>query len=364
MSWWNLQRIPILDSDFLYLSVRKQSYLSGLQAASPSDKHVIAAHVNVLIVGEANIENNSKSIVTWLMTPLVLLDSSMGWLSNSDDVLCFQEFLITCNTLFGTYNNNISQSWIYWGSTKIRRGMDGSLTAKLVFWGPAYVGKTTALAIYWSLKQFEDPKSVIAKMTKIQAPNNRTILFDQTTFLWQKRTETGADIKYQVYTVPGLAHLRTQRRIVVQGVDGLILMLDAERVKWTENKNSLKELLKIKDEVLNTGIGERILLKELPYQILLNKIDLPSELRIRVEDIPTLFHELGPGAEAIFEDVASNIKSLSTQTAKNVLKELIKEELAHSNHSKKSFPEHLSNIKEPINLLMEKLCSNVNSPSK
>jgi len=242
--------------------------------------------------------------------------------------------------------------------------MDGSLTAKLVFWGPAYVGKTTALTIYWSLKQFEDPKSVIAKLTKIQAPTNRTILFDQTTFLWQKRTETGADIKYQVYTVPGLAHLGTQRRIVVQGVDGLILMLDAERVKWTENKNSLKELLKIKDETSNTGIGERILLKELPYQILLNKIDLPPELRIRVEEIPALFHELGPGAEAIFADAATNIKPLSTHTAKNVLKELIKEELTHSNHSKKSFPEHLLNIKEPINKLMDQLCSNVNSPSK
>ncbi len=241
--------------------------------------------------------------------------------------------------------------------------MDGSLTAKLVFWGPAYVGKTTALTIYWSLKQFEDPKSVIAKLTKIQAPTSRTILFDQTTFLWQERTVTGADIKYQVYTVPGLAHLRTQRRIVVQGVDGLILMLDAERVKWTENKNSLKELLKIKDEVLKTGIGERILLKELPYQILLNKIDLPPELRIHVEEIPALLHELGPGAEAIFSDAVTNIIPISTHTAKNVLKELIKKELLHTHHSQKPIPEHLSNIKKPIHNLMEQLCSRVNSPS-
>ena len=250
-----------------------------------------------------------------------------------------------------------------WGSTKIRRGMDGSLTAKLVFWGPAYVGKTTALTIYWSLKQFEDPKSVIAKLTKIQAPTNQTLLFDQTTFLWQERTETGSEIKYQVYTVPGLGHLSAQRRIVVQGVDGLILMLDAERVKWTENKNSLKELLKIQDEASNTGIGERILLKELPYQILLNKVDLPPELRIRAEEIPALLHEIGPGAEAIFADAATNIIPISTHTAKNVLKELIKEELAHSHHSQKSFPEHLSNIMEPINKLMEQLCSSVNSPS-
>lgn len=251
----------------------------------------------------------------------------------------------------------------FWGAPKIRRGTDGSFTAKLVFWGPAYVGKTTALTIYWSLKQFEDPKCVLAKLTKIQAPTNRTLLFDQTTFLWREQTETEVDIRYQVYTVPGLGHLGAQRRIVVQGVDGLILMLDAERVKWTENKNSLKELLKIKDEASNSGIGKRILLKELPYQILLNKVDISPELRIRIEEIPALLHEIGPGAEAIFADAATNIIPISTHTAKNILKELIKKELAHVNHSQKPYSEHLSKIKEPINKLMEQLCSMVKSPS-
>lgn len=250
------------------------------------------------------------------------------------------------------------------GPAKIRQGVDGSLTAKLVFWGPSLAGKTTALTVYWSLMQFMASSKVVGKLTKVQDPGHRTLLFDQAAFIWQEQTETETEIKYQVYTVPGLAHLGVQRKIVLQGVDGLILMIDAERAKWTENKLSLKELIKIKDNTSNTVIGERILLKDLPFQIMLNKIDLPPALQINTEEISALLREIGPGAEEIFAGAESKITSISTQMALNVLKDLLREELAHSNRERNPLPDPLLKIEEPINKLMEQLCQPSQVPSK
>jgi len=202
-----------------------------------------------------------------------------------------------------------------------------------------------------------DPAKVVGKLTKIPPAAQRTLLFDRATFIWREKTETTPEIKYQIYTVPGLSHLGVQRRIVLQGADGLILMIDGERTKWAENKEALKELIRVEDEHSKAVIGERILVKQLPYHLVLNKMDLPPELQIRSEEIPVLIQEVGPAAAEIFADANTKITATSTFTSATILKELIQRELTSSDQSINQLPEPIQKIEEPINKLMEQLCS-------
>jgi hypothetical protein len=113
----------------------------------------------------------------------------------------------------------------------------------------------------------------------------------------------------------------------------------------------------VEDETSNTVIGERILVKKLPYQLVLNKIDLPLERQIRAEEIPALIQEVGPAATEIFADVNSKITATSTYTSVNLLKELIHRELASPDQPINQLPDPIQKIEEPINKLMEQLCS-------
>lgn len=248
------------------------------------------------------------------------------------------------------------------GLINILQNVDGSYTAKLVYWGPSLSGKTTALAVYWALKKFEDPNSVVGMLTKILPPDQRTVMFDQATFIWSSELAHTSGIKYQVYTVPGLNHLEVQRKIIIQGVDGLIIMLDGNRDRWEDNQTFLKELIRIHDSKYDKGIGERILLKNLPYIIMLNKTDLSNELQIKPNEINTMIQDIGPAAAAIFQDAPSHIISTSVKTAGLLLKDQIREKLANPDNIVSPLPEALLKIEEPINKLMEYLCSQIQFP--
>ncbi len=136
------------------------------------------------------------------------------------------------------------------------RGSDGKLYFKIVYWGPSLGGKTTA--VKWLFKK---EGMAEGKMQSIVDPTGRTLFFD--------RMVAGiANVKLQIYTVAGQRRHKFQRKTILNGVDGVIFVWDAQVEQWNENVWSLEELIE------HVGVGK--LGQEIPLIIMINKQDLPN----------------------------------------------------------------------------------------
>ncbi len=145
------------------------------------------------------------------------------------------------------------------------RGSDGKLYFKIVYWGPSLGGKTTA--VKWLFKK---EGMAEGKMQSIVDPTGRTLFFD--------RMVAGiANVKLQIYTVAGQRRHKFQRKTILNGVDGIIFVWDAQVEQWQENVWSLEEL--------QEHIGD-ILGKKVPIIFMINKQDLPNIVkRVQVMEL-------------------------------------------------------------------------------
>ncbi|MHA1232302.1 MAG: GTP-binding protein [Candidatus Helarchaeota archaeon] len=135
------------------------------------------------------------------------------------------------------------------------RGADGKIVFKIVYWGPSLGGKTTAVSWMYKHESLAE-----GKMQSIVDPTGRTLFFD--------RAVMGVGgVKMQVYTVAGQRRHKFQRKTILNGVDGIIFVWDAQVDQWNENVWSMEELL----EHLGDKLG-----REVPLIIMLNKLDLPN----------------------------------------------------------------------------------------
>ncbi|TFF86943.1 MAG: gliding-motility protein MglA [Promethearchaeota archaeon] len=135
------------------------------------------------------------------------------------------------------------------------RGADGKIVFKIVYWGPSLGGKTTAVS--W---MFNKEGMAEGKMQSIVDPTGRTLFFD--------RTVMGVGgVKMQVYTVAGQRRHKFQRKTILNGVDGIIFVWDAQKEQWDENVWSMEELIEHLEGKLAKGV---------PLILMLNKMDLPN----------------------------------------------------------------------------------------
>jgi len=134
---------------------------------------------------------------------------------------------------------------------------DGKLVFKIVYWGPSMGGKTTS--VFWLSKN--DPELIKGDLQSIADPTGRTLFFD--------RAVAGVGkIMFQVYTVAGQKRHKGQRKVILQGVDGVIFVWDAQKEFWDDNIWSVNEL---KDFLIHEENGSKI-----PVIIMVNKRDLPN----------------------------------------------------------------------------------------
>ncbi|WP_287588970.1 ATP/GTP-binding protein [Candidatus Borrarchaeum sp.] len=134
---------------------------------------------------------------------------------------------------------------------------DGKLVFKIVYWGPSMGGKTTS--VFWLSKN--DPELIKGDLQSIADPTGRTLFFD--------RAVAGVGkITFQVYTVAGQKRHKGQRKVILQGVDGVIFVWDAQKEFWDDNIWSVNEL---KDFLIHEENGSKT-----PVIIMVNKRDLPN----------------------------------------------------------------------------------------
>ncbi|UCE10380.1 MAG: hypothetical protein JSW61_00205 [Candidatus Thorarchaeota archaeon] len=139
---------------------------------------------------------------------------------------------------------------------------------KIVFFGPAMSGKTTAIRWLFSAMDFAD------KLTSIENTVGRTMFCDFGTIPFH--LSGNWTINAHVWSATGQDFYRSTRDVVLVGTDGVIFMADSQEHLLEENRASWSELMSlITDEE-----------RPLPVVICLNKQDLPGAIeedRLRQE---------------------------------------------------------------------------------
>ncbi|MEA1913225.1 MAG: GTPase domain-containing protein [candidate division WOR-3 bacterium] len=188
----------------------------------------------------------------------------------------------------------------------------GEVICKIVYYGPGRAGKTTNVKYIYS-RIAEDRKSEIVSMATKQ---DRTLFFD---FL---PLELGIfkrfNVRFQVYTVPGQVLYDSTRKLVLQGVDGLVFVADSRWDRLGDSKWSLENLWENLKE-------NNIDIEGLPIVIEYNKRDL-----IDVVPVEKLEEELNPDHYPSFTSIATEgkgvikvFKTIGIAVLKEIKKKLV-----------------------------------------
>jgi hypothetical protein len=135
------------------------------------------------------------------------------------------------------------------------------LSAKIVYYGPGLSGKTTNIEMVHKMLRPEQKGRLISLPTE----TDRTLFFD---FLPIELGQIkGFKVRFHLYTVPGQVFYNATRRLVLQGVDGVVFVADSQREMINGDMESLKNLM---DNL--SSYGKK--LEDLPFVLQYNKRDL------------------------------------------------------------------------------------------
>jgi len=154
---------------------------------------------------------------------------------------------------------------------------------KIVFFGPAMSGKTTAIRWLFSSLDYAD------KLTSIENTVGRTMFCDFGTIPFP--LSESWTINAHIWSATGQDFYRSTREVVLVGADGVIFMADSQDCLIDDNLASWKELMSM--------IAEEE--KPLPVVICLNKQDLPDV----VNEGQLRTHLRLPSSIPVFRSVAS-----------------------------------------------------------
>jgi mutual gliding-motility protein MglA len=150
-------------------------------------------------------------------------------------------------------------------------------------------------------------------MISLATETERTLFFD---FLpLDLGTIQGFRARFHLYTVPGQVFYDASRKLILKGVDGIVLVADSQEERLDASIESVSNL--------NQNLKEQGFdLNKIPYVLQLNKRDLPNAIPLEELTRQLLFK-----GEPVFEAVATKgIGVLDTlkAIARQVLVELKK----------------------------------------
>src|SRR3972149_3080292 len=167
------------------------------------------------------------------------------------------------------------------------------LSAKIVYYGPGLSGKTTNIEMVHRILRPEQKGRLISLPTE----TDRTLFFD---FLPVDLGQIkGFKVRFHLYTVPGQVFYNATRRLVLQGVDGVVFVADSQREMTNGNQESMKNLM---DNL--SSYGKKF--EDLPFVIQDNKRDLRNAAPVAELDAALNFLHV-----PIFEAVAPTGKGVT-----------------------------------------------------
>ena len=182
---------------------------------------------------------------------------------------------------------------------------------KIVYYGPALGGKTENIKYIYSKI---DP-GLKGDMIMLKSKEDRTIFFD---FLQLEVGQIdGKKPKFNLYTVPGQVHYDHTRKVVLNGVDGIVFVADSQREMMDANLDTLLDLEK---QLIARGKS----LEDFPWVLQYNKRDLPN-----VESVEAMNKKLNFFGVPYFEASAKqgmgvfpSLKQIIKQVVTNVHSQL------------------------------------------
>lgn len=167
------------------------------------------------------------------------------------------------------------------------------IQCKIVYYGPGMSGKTTNL----ELVHEKTPGESRGELTSIATTGERTLYFDYMPL--DLGSIAGIRTKFQLYTVPGQIYYKSTRRLVLQGVDGIVFVADSSPSKLEENRESMRDLEENLKEMGRT-------VADVPVVIQYNKRDLPDAMpveelqkAVNVHGFPH-FEAVAPSGQGVF----------------------------------------------------------------
>ena len=105
---------------------------------------------------------------------------------------------------------------------------------KIVYFGPGMSGKTTNLVrIHRSLGQ-----TYRGELVSIDTTDERTLFFDY--FPVELGSIGGYAVRINLYTVPGQIHYEASRKLIVDGADGIVFVVDSQPERHQDNIESFR----------------------------------------------------------------------------------------------------------------------------
>ena len=166
------------------------------------------------------------------------------------------------------------------------------VNCKILYCGPGQGGKTTNIEYVHSRVDPGNRGELISLATK----QGSTLLFD---FLALDLGDVqGLRTRFHLYTVPGQAYFESRRRILLEGVDGVVFVADYQTDRDEANAEAMQSLY----ETLEARGCD---VSRLPFVIQYNKRDLPG-----IAPVEQLRARLNPARVPDFESVATEGKGV------------------------------------------------------
>ncbi|MBI5836516.1 MAG: gliding-motility protein MglA [Candidatus Eisenbacteria bacterium] len=176
---------------------------------------------------------------------------------------------------------------------------------KVVYYGPGLSGKTTNLTYIHR----NTPQVYRGNLVSLKTQEERTLFFD---FLPVSLGEVGGyRARFHLYTVPGQMIYQASRRVILQGVDGVVFVADSTPTRQDGNRQSLRDLVRTVD-------AYKMNLRDLPLVFQWNKRDLADA--VPVEDLE---EEFNTWKRPSFASVASRGEGVM-DTVKAVLRQVLR----------------------------------------
>jgi len=141
------------------------------------------------------------------------------------------------------------------------------ITCKIVYYGPGMSGKTTNLLFIHK----KVPAKHRSDMVSLATDGDRTLFFDFLPLV--THAVKGFTTKFQLYTVPGQVFYNATRKLVLQGVDGIVFVADSA---WNKMNDNHESFVNMKENLSEYSLT----IEDIPYVLQHNKRDLPNKAPI------------------------------------------------------------------------------------
>lgn len=141
------------------------------------------------------------------------------------------------------------------------------INCKIVYYGTGLGGKTTNLKYIHS----QLAPSTRGELISLATETERTLFFD---FLpLDLGSVQGFKTRFSLYTVPGQVEYNASRKLILNGVDGIIFVADSDVMRAKENHESLQNMI---DNLAEYNLT----LDNIPWVLQYNKRDLANAMSV------------------------------------------------------------------------------------